>query len=158
MSTPSDPTPATLQLVSFSIANETFGINILNVQEIIRLVEITRVPNSLPHVEGVINLRGQIVSVVDLRTRLGIARQAPSTQTRIMVVECDDKTVGFLVDEVRQVLRISNAVIESTPTLTTHADAQYVRGVAKLDDTLLTLLDPHELLVTEPAALPESGA
>ena len=158
MSTPSDPTPATLQLVSFSIADETFRINILNVQEIIRLVEITRVPNSLPHVEGVINLRGQIVSVVDLRTRLGIARQAPSTQTRIMVVECDDKTVGFLVDEVRQVLRISNAVIESTPTLTTHADAQYVRGVAKLDDTLLTLLDPHELLVTEPAALPESGA
>ena len=141
-----------LQLVSFCIENEEFGIDILNVQEIIRPVDITRVPNAPGFVEGVINLRGRIIPVIDLRKRFGLVPRATDKHTRIVVVEMMDKVVGFMMDAVKEVLRVSPAVIEPAPDLALGIDAHYIRGVAKLDDRLLILLDLEEVLSTEEEA------
>lgn len=138
-----------LQLVSFVIENEEFGIDILTVQEIIRHVEITRVPNAPSFVEGVINLRGHIVPVVDLRKRFGLPRRAPDKNTRIVVVELDNRVVGFVLDAVKEVTRVERSVIEPAPELTLSIDTQYIKGVAKLEDRLLILLDLGEVLSVE---------
>jgi len=135
-----------IQLVTFIIEKEEFGIDILNVQEIIKPVDITRVPNSAPYVKGVINLRGRIVPVVDLRVRFHLPHRKTDKETRIVVVELEDKVVGFLMDAVRQVIRIEKEVIEPPPPQATSVDSLYLRGVAKLQDRLLTLLDLENLL------------
>lgn len=135
-----------IQVVSFIIAEEEFGIDILNVQEIIRPVEITRIPNTVSYVEGVINLRGRIVPVVDLRTRFGLGRREIDKNTRIVVVELNDKVVGFQMDAVSQVIRVEQEVIEPPPLLSTSRSVQYIRGVAKLKDRLITLLSLEELI------------
>ncbi len=138
-----------LQLVSFLIENEEFGVDILNVQEIIRPVDITRVPNAPAFVEGVINLRGRIVPVVDLRKRFNLPRRERDKNSRIIVVELGDKIVGFMVDAVREVLRVDASVIEPPPELAIGIDAHYITGVAKLDDRLLILLDLERILTEE---------
>lgn len=136
------------QLVSFVVENEEFGVDILKVQEIIRTVEITRVPKSPAFVEGVINLRGKIVPVIDLRRRFGIEKKAHDNETRIIVVELPEKVVGFLVDKVKEVIRVEKSVIEPTE-LTTNVNANYITGVAKLQDRLLILLDLDKVLSNE---------
>ena len=141
-----DSNSSVLQLVTFIIEKEEFGIDILNVQEIIKPVDITRVPNSSPYVKGVINLRGRIVPVVDLRTRFRLQYREPDKETRIVVVELEDKVVGFLMDAVKQVIRIDKSIIEPPPPQATSFDSLYLRGVAKLEDRLLTLLDLNNLL------------
>ncbi len=138
-----------LQLVSFLIENEEFGVDILNVQEIIRPVDITRVPNAPAFVEGVINLRGRIVPVVDLRKRFNLPQRERDKNSRIIVVELGDKIVGFMVDAVREVLRVDASVIEPPPELAIGIDAHYITGVAKLDDRLLILLDLERILTEE---------
>jgi purine-binding chemotaxis protein CheW len=137
------------QLVSFVVENEEFGVDILKVQEIIRTVEITRVPKSPDFVEGVINLRGKIVPVIDLRRRFGIDKKAHDNETRIIVVELPDKVVGFLVDKVKEVIRVEKSIIEAPPELTTNVDTNYITGVAKLQDRLLILLDLDRVLSNE---------
>jgi len=137
------------QLVSFVVEKEEFGVDILKVQEIIRTVEITRVPKSPAFVEGVINLRGKIVPVIDLRKRFGIEKKAHDNETRIIVVELPDKVVGFLVDKVKEVIRVEKSVIEPPPELTTNINANYITGVAKLQDRLLILLDLDKVLSNE---------
>ncbi|HUI29740.1 MAG TPA: chemotaxis protein CheW [Candidatus Acidoferrales bacterium] len=137
------------QLVSFVVQNEEFGVDILRVQEIIRTVEITRVPKSPVFVEGVINLRGKIVPVIDLRTRFGIEKKTHDNETRIIVVELPDKVVGFLVDMVKEVIRVEKSVIEPPPELTTNINANYITGVAKLQDRLLILLDLDKVLSSD---------
>jgi len=137
------------QLVSFVVENEEFGVDILKVQEIIRTVEITRVPKSPAFVEGVINLRGKIVPVIDLRKRFGIEKKAYDNETRIIVVELTDKVVGFLVDMVKEVIRVEKSVIEPPPELTMNVNANYITGVAKLQDSLLILLDLDKVLSVE---------
>jgi purine-binding chemotaxis protein CheW len=134
------------QLVSFIIENEEFGVDILKVQEIIRTVDITRVPRAPEFVEGVINLRGKIVPVIDLRKRFGIPKRDRDSETRIIVVELPDKVVGFLVDKVKEVIRVEKSIIEPPPELTTNVDANYITGVAKLRDRLLILLDLDKVL------------
>ncbi|ARA95197.1 MAG: chemotaxis protein CheW [Bacteroidetes bacterium] len=138
-----------LQLVSFVIENEEFGIDILTVQEIIRHVDITRVPNAPSFVEGVINLRGHIVPVVDLRKRFGLPSRTPDKDTRIVVVELDNRVVGFVLDAVKEVTRVDRSVIEPAPDLTLGIDTHYIKGVAKLEDRLLILLDLSEVLSVE---------
>ncbi|MGB9591449.1 MAG: chemotaxis protein CheW [Candidatus Kryptoniota bacterium] len=135
-----------LQLVSFVIGNEEFGVNILKVQEIIRSVSITRVPKSPDYVAGVINLRGKIVPVIDLRKRFALLPKEADKDTRIIVVELDDKVVGFLVDKVKEVIRVDNEIIDPPPDLTTDISTHYITGVAKLPDRLLILLDLDRIL------------
>lgn len=141
-----------LQLVSFVVAGEEFGVDILKVQEIIRPVAITRVPHAPAFVEGVINLRGRIVPVIDLRKRFGLPHRERDKDTRIIVVELIDKVVGFMVDAVKEVIRVAYNTIEPPPELAVGIDAHYITGVAKLEDRLLILLDLDQVLTTEEQA------
>ncbi len=136
---------AQLQLVSFVVGQEEFAIDILSVQEINRMMELTRVPQSPPEVEGVINLRGRIIPVVDLRTRFGMESCERTGQSRIVVVEVLGRVVGFIVDRVNEVLRISRQIVEAPPSMIASIDSEYISGVGKLEDRLLILLDLEKL-------------
>ncbi|HEV2717184.1 MAG TPA: chemotaxis protein CheW [Terriglobales bacterium] len=134
-----------LQVVSFNIGEEEFGLDILRVQEIIRVQRLTRVPNSPEFVDGVINLRGKVIPVVDLRKRFGLEVLEQGTQTRIVVVEVKGTVLGFIVDSVSEVLRIPAETVEPPPRLG-KVEREYVMGVGKLDNRLLILLDVDRLL------------
>ncbi len=134
-----------LQLVSFHIGGEEFGLNILRVQEIIRIQALTRVPNSPPFVDGVINLRGKVIPVIALRKRFGLEELAHDKQTRIVVIEIKGTVLGFIVDSVSEVLRIPVETVEPPPRLG-KVEREYVSGVGKLDNRLLILLDVDRLM------------
>ncbi len=134
-----------LQLVTFVVGEEEFGVPILSVHEINRMMEITRVPQSPKFVDGVINLRGRIIPVVDLRERFGMPRSEVSKDHRIVVVEVAGRIIGFTVDRVNEVLRIPNEVVEDAPEMVAGIDSAYIKGVGKLEDRLLILLDLDRL-------------
>lgn len=136
------------QLVIFTLANETYGIAISTVNEIIRMQAITEVPRTPDFVEGVINLRGRIVPVIDLRKRFGLEAAEETQASRIMVVEMQDLVVGMIVDSVSEVLRLPADSIEPTPPMVSGVDAAYLRGVGKRDDRLIILLDIEKVLFT----------
>jgi len=138
-----------LQLVSFTIGDEEFGVDILKVQEINRMLEVTRVPNVPNYVEGVINLRGKVIPIIDLRSRLGMERKEHDHNTRIVVVELCGKLAGFVVDAVREVLRIPTSVTEPPPAVFGASKHDYVTAVGKLEDRLLILLDLEKVLSAE---------
>lgn len=138
-----------LQLVSFNIGTEEFGVDILKVQEINRMVEITRVPRSPDFVEGIINLRGKVIPIIDLRKRFNLQITDHDKNTRIVVVDIDGQTMGMIVDSVSEVLRIPATTIEPTPDVVTSVDSDYIRGVAKLDNRLLIYLDLAKILTGE---------
>ena len=135
-----------LQLVTFRLGNEEFSLDILRVQEIIRHMDLTRVPRTPEFVEGVINLRGRVIPVLDLRKRFGLPAGERTHETRIIVVDVDDKTVGFKVDAVSEVLRIPADTVEPPPQLVTSIESDYIKGVGKLDGRLLILLDVSKIL------------
>lgn len=135
-----------LQLVTFRIGEEEFGVNILTVQEIIRLLQITTVPKAQRFIEGVINLRGKVIPVVNMRKRFDKPEVEHDSHTRIVVMEFGQKIVGFLVDAVSEVLRIPTSTIEDPPPVVAGIGAEYVNGVCKQDDRLLILLDLENLL------------
>ncbi len=135
-----------LQMVSFVLNEEEFGVDILKVQEIIRIVELTRVPNAPHFVEGVINLRGRIVPVIDLRKRFGLPQNELDKNSRIVIVAVNNLVVGFLVDKVKEVLRVPKAVIEPPPEIASTIHTDYIIGVAKLEDRLLIVLDLEKIL------------
>ena len=141
----SDEAAGFLQIVSFRAGGEEFGIDILRVQEIIRNQHLTRVPNSSDFVDGVINLRGQVIPVITLRKCLGITQPPGDDQTRIVVLEVRDTVLGFIVDSVPEVLRIPAGAIEPPPRLS-KAEREYVSGVANLGERLLLLLDVERLI------------
>jgi purine-binding chemotaxis protein CheW len=130
-----------LQLVSFILGKEEFGVDILRVQEINRLVEITKVPKAPSYVEGVINLRGKVIPIIDLRKRFGLDLKEQDKDTRIVVVDIDGSIMGMIVDAVSEVLRLPTSTIEPAPEIATSIDSEYIRGVAKLEDRLLIFLD-----------------
>ncbi len=139
-----------LQLVSFKIGSEEFGVDILNVQEINKMTQITKVPNSPVFVEGVINLRGRVIPVIDLRRRLNMEKKEHDKDTRIIVVEIETRTIGFIVDSVNEVLRIPVNITEAPPSLVTGGiDSNFIKSVGKLDDRLLILIDLNKILKTE---------
>jgi purine-binding chemotaxis protein CheW len=141
-----------LQLVTFHIADDEFGVDILKVQEIIRTMEITRVPRSPEFVEGVVNLRGKVIPILSLRKRFGIQALPFDKRTRIIVVDLTGMVVGFVVDGVSEVLRISAATVEPPPAIVSGVDSEYINGVGKLADRLLILLDLNRLLSVEEQA------
>jgi purine-binding chemotaxis protein CheW len=139
-----------LQLVSFGVGSEEFAVNILLVQEINRMMTITKVPESPTCVEGVINLRGRIIPVVDLRKRFDMELTKHVESSRIIVVEVDGRVLGFIVDCVHEVLRIDRNIVEATPTITSSSvDSSYIMGIGKLEDRLLILLDLSRLFNLE---------
>lgn len=141
-----------LQLVSFGMGEEEFGVNILNVQEINRMQDITRVPNSAEHIEGVISLRGKVIPILDLRCRLGMERKEHDKHTRIIVVEVQGTIAGLVVDAVREVLRIPSSVTEPPPSLAGGARSEFITAVGKLEDRLLILLNLEKILNEEEQA------
>jgi len=136
------------QLVSFKIENEEFGVNIEEVQEIIRLPEITRVPQAPFFVEGVINLRGNVLPVIDLRKRFDLEATKKTNATRIVVTNVEGKTTGIIVDSVSEVLRLPKDSIEPPPPIIAGIEAKYLRGIGKLNEgkRLLILLNLKEIL------------
>lgn len=140
------------QLVVFSIGNEEFGVDINQVREIVRLIQITYLPKAPVFIEGVVNLRGQVLAVVDLAKRLVIKSNSRTDSTRIIVVEVEHNAVGMIVDSVSEVLRLSSDEIDEIPMLVdTEVPEHYIRGVGKLKDRLLVLLDLNKILTLEEA-------
>lgn len=141
------------QLVVFKIGEEEFGVDISQVREIVRLIEVTYLPKAPAFIEGVVNVGGQIMVVIDLAKRLGIPSKPRGSTTRIIVIEIGENTVGMVVDSVSEVLRISSDDIEEVPGLIeTEVPEHYIRGVGKLKDRLLILLDLSCVLSHEEVA------
>lgn len=138
-----------LQLVSFKLGNEEFGIDILIVQEINRMLEITKVPKSPVFVEGVINLRGRVIPIINLRKRFGLPEKDKDKETRIMVVNINNRVVGMTVDAVSEVLRLPIDTIEPPPPMVSGIESEFINGVGKIGNKLLILLDLNKLLSTK---------
>ncbi len=150
-----------MQLVVFDLASEFYGVDIGDVREINRMQAITRVPGAPPFVEGVINLRGRVVPVVDLRKRLNLKVGEQTQESRIVVVDIGGRDVGVIVDAVSEVLRIPTTTIEPPSSMITNIESDYLRGIAKLDAKLVILLDLNKVLSTiemgKVSAIVESG-
>lgn len=136
-----------LQLVSFKLGNEEFAVDILIVQEINKMIPITKVPNSPEFVEGIINLRGRVIPVVDLRNRLKLGKKQSDKDTRIIVTEINGKTIGFIVDAVNEVLRIPRNITEAPPELSLSVESKFVKSIGKLDDRLIILIDLEQVFL-----------
>ena len=134
------------QLVVFDLSTEAYGVDIGAVREIIRLQDITRVPRTPEFVEGVINLRGKVIPVVDLRKRFGLPAEDESKENRIVVVDIGAQDIGVVVDAVTEVLRIATESVEPPASVITTADSEYLLGIAKLDSRLIILLDLEQVL------------
>ncbi len=135
-----------LQLVSFNIDNEEYGIDILKVEEIIRVILITKIPNTPDFIEGVINLRGKVIPIIDLRSRLNKIKKVYDNNTRVIVVEVSGITVGIIVDSVSEVLRIPKSITEPPPSIVAGKNSEYISGIGKLEGRLLILLDLEKVL------------
>jgi purine-binding chemotaxis protein CheW len=134
------------QVVGFRIGNETYGVRIGSVREIVRVPEITTVPNAPEAIEGVINLRGKIIPVMDLRKRFGSAGLQPDKKNRILVVELENRLLGLIVSSASEVLKIPPSEIEPPGTVFAEGESSYVTGVGKLKGRLIILLDIARLL------------
>ncbi len=134
------------QVVGFRIGNETYGVRIGSVREIVRVPEITAVPNSQELIEGVINLRGKIIPVMDLRKRFGAEAIQPDKKNRILVVELENKLLGLIVSAASEVLKIPPSEIEAPGSVFAEGESSYVTGVGKLKGRLIILLDIARLL------------
>jgi purine-binding chemotaxis protein CheW len=150
--------PATLQLVSFRLGEEEYGIEITKIQEIILMGEITRVPQTPAYVKGLINLRSNVIPILDLRLRFAMAEGAVADDTRIMVVNVKGKTVGLIVDAVSEVLRVSQDEIAPPPTTVAGLGREYLTGLVRRENRLLIMLDIDNLLDAEGIAATETLA
>ena len=137
-----------LKLIVFKLGREEYGLDILGVQEIKRRMSITRVPSTPPYIKGVINLRGSVLPVIDLRTRLALEEKELTDAARIVVVLVNENTVGFIVDEVVEVTTMSRANVESAQALSTGLSTEYFSGIAKTGNRLFILLNPAAILNT----------
>ena len=135
-----------LHLVGFRLGSETFGVPIDLVHEIVRVPEITAVPDAPDYIEGVINLRGKIVSVIDLRKRFGEKQVQADRKNRVMVVEVENKMVGLIVDSASEVLKFPPSEIEDPPNVFEDGELNYVTGVGKLNGRLIILVDLSKIL------------
>ncbi|KNZ69814.1 CheW protein [Thermincola ferriacetica] len=138
-----------IQLVVFKLGNEEYGVPITQVKEINRLTNTTKVPKSPEFVEGIINLRGQIIPIIDLKKRFDLELTEYTGEARIIVIQVAHHTFGVKVDAVSEVLRISTDTIENAPDIVSGIDARYITGVAKVGERLLILLDLDKLLTDE---------
>ncbi len=139
----------TAQMVGFKIDNEFYGIDIIQVQEIIRMQEITMVPRTPPFIKGVVNLRGKVVPIISLRERFGINEVEHTKDTRIVIVRIDVGLIGIIVDAMAEVIRLPERLIEPTPPTATNIESEYIIGVGKLDDNLIIILDLNMVLTKE---------
>jgi len=134
------------QMVTFSLGSEEFGVDIMKVQEIIRIPPVTRVPKARSYIEGVINLRGNVIPIVNLRSRFGMPPGEETDLSRIVVLQIDSKVFGVMVDSVTEVLWLDSEAIEPPPPIALGMDSNYIRGVGKIGERLLILLKLDQLM------------
>lgn len=133
------------QYVNLLLNNEKYGIDIMDIKEILRMLEITKVPKAPSFVEGIINIRGKVIPIVDLRKKLNIPAPDYTNQTRIIVLNLNGKMVGFIVDHVEEVLRVDSSVVDKAPAASTSVDNSYIKGVARLPSGMVIILDVQEI-------------
>ena len=138
-----------LRWVTFCLENEKYGINVMQVQEVLRISEIAPVPGAPDYVLGIINLRGNVVTVIDTRKRFGLKPRELGDSTRIVIVEANEQVVGILVDSVAEVVDLKVSEIESAPNVGTEESSKFIQGVASQDDELLIIVDLNKLLTDE---------
>jgi purine-binding chemotaxis protein CheW len=135
-----------IQLVSFNLDQEEYGVDVLKVREIIRMPTVTRVPNTPNYVEGVINLRGKVIPIISMRKKFGLGEVDNDKQTRIMVMDVDGELMGFIVDAVSEVIRISGSEIQPSPAVVASGiDQECIAGVINQTERLLVLLDLEKM-------------
>lgn len=134
------------QLISFVVGKEEYGMEILRVKEVIRSPQITPLPKAPTFVKGIINLRGDVIPIVDLREKFGIGSDVETSEMRIIVVDVDGRLVGMVVDSANQVVRIPSDQIEPPPPIVGGTSKEYIKGVGKLDDRLVVLLNVDTIL------------
>jgi len=137
---------AVLQWVTFKLDNETYGINVMQVQEVLRYTEIAPVPGAPDYVFGIINLRGNVVTVIDTRSRFGLQSAELDDSTRIVIIEAEKQVIGILVDSVAEVVYLRRSEIDNAPNVGTEESAKFIQGVSNRDNELLILVDLDKLL------------
>ncbi|HEY8320262.1 MAG TPA: chemotaxis protein CheW [Candidatus Baltobacteraceae bacterium] len=138
-----------IKVVSFRLGTEEYGVDIAQAQEVIRMVEITHVPRAPRFMEGVINLRGQLIPIIDLRTRFGMPRVEKTKSSRIVVTDIGSKRVGIIVDSVSEVIDIPIENIEDAPEMIAGIGTEYIQGVGKVADRLIIMLDLTMVITTD---------
>jgi len=138
-----------LQWVIFRLENESYGINVMQVQEVLRYTEVAPVPGAPPYVLGIINLRGNVVTVIDTRLRFALETAETTDQTRIVIIEAENQVVGILVDAVAEVVYLRQSEIETTPNVGNEESAKFIQGVCHKNDELLILVDLEKLMSDE---------
>lgn len=138
-----------LQWVTYRLGEETYGINVMQVQEVLRYTEIAPVPGAPDYVLGIINLRGNVVTVIDTRSRFGLPPSETTDNTRIVIIESDEQVVGILVDSVAEVVYLKTSEIDSAPNVGTEESAKFIQGVSNRDGELLILVDLNKLLTDD---------
>ena len=134
------------QLVTFRLENETYGINVMHVQEVLRISEIAPVPGAPPYVLGIINLRGNVVTVIDTRSRFGLPPGDIDDNSRIVIIEAEKQVVGILVDSVAEVVELQGSEIDAAPNVGNEESSKYIQGVATRENDLLIVVDLNKLL------------
>lgn len=137
------------QWVTFSLDQETYGINVMNVQEVLPCAEIAPVPGAPPFVLGIINLRGNVVTVIDTRMRFGLGPLPEENKARVVVIEADNQIAGILVDSVSEVIEVRRSEIDTAPSVGNEDSSRYIYGVVSRDNHLLILVDVNKLLTRE---------
>jgi len=135
-----------IQVVAFRLGKEEYAVDILHVQEIVRLLSITRVPRSAKHIEGVVNLRGNIVPIINLHQRFNIESAGEEEDKRIVVFQFDDFKAGIIVDEVSEVLALNSNDIEETDKVYSSMSSDFIKGIARVDNRLFLLLDLQKII------------
>ncbi len=138
-----------LQWVTFQLEEETYGINVMQVREVLRYTEIAPVPGAPDYVLGIINLRGNVVTVIDTRSRFGLMEGEVTDNTRIIVIESERQVIGILVDSVAEVVYLRSSEIDTTPSVGTDESAKFIQGVSNRDGKLLILVDLNKLLTDD---------
>ncbi len=138
-----------LQWVTFRLDNETYGINVMQVQEVLRYSEIAPVPGAPHYVLGIINLRGNVVTVIDTRARFGLPGAEVDDSTRIVIIEAEKQVIGILVDSVAEVVYLKGSEIDNAPNVGTEESAKFIQGVSNRGEELLILVDLDKLLSDE---------
>lgn len=138
-----------LQWVTFQLEEETYGINVMQVREVLRYTEIAPVPGAPDYVLGIINLRGSVVTVIDTRSRFGLMQGEITDNTRIIVIESERQVIGILVDSVAEVVYLRSSEIDTTPSVGTDESAKFIQGVSNRDGKLLILVDLNKLLTED---------
>ena len=134
------------QLVVFGLGDEEFGVDIIQVQEIVRLQEVTKIPNAPAFVEGIVNLRGKVIPLIDLRKRFGFANVEHDDESRIIVTSFNENLIGIIVDNVSEVIRLQEEQIEPPPNIVAGVGREYIQGVGKVEDRLVVLLELDRIL------------